>query len=230
MTLEIEMSNSVNLSLARVVSRDGRVHGQGAVCPQGWGLDPQCPETCGGRWTLYEPDPDLIRAATSGDHAAFEELVREYQAHVWRFLRHFLGDPELAKDVTQETFVRVYRKLGTFRFRSKFSTWVFQVARNAGIDELRSRQRRDRLYSKVESEVMIQPPDANLGLELEEALQSLSPKLREAFILIEALGLTYREAGNAMSVPEGTVKSRVFLARDHLVSWMTNEDGMAGDA
>lgn len=179
---------------------------------------------------MYEPDPDLIRAAGAGDKAAFEELVHAYQAHVWRFLRHLLGDPELAKDVAQETFIRVYRKLGTFRFKSKFSTWVFSVARNAGIDALRSRQRRDRLRATVEAETRTWIPDGNLRVEIEAALQSLRPKHREAFVLIEALGLTYKEAGRAIGVPEGTVKSRVFHAREHLVAWMTAEEGAAGDA
>jgi RNA polymerase sigma-70 factor (ECF subfamily) len=99
---------------------------------------------------VYEPDSEVIRAAAGGDAAAFEELVHAYQAQVWRFLCHLLGDPTQAEDVTQETFIRIYRKLGTFRFRSKFSTWVFQVARNAGIDAIRARGRRERLLKAVE--------------------------------------------------------------------------------
>ncbi|HSK07388.1 MAG TPA: sigma-70 family RNA polymerase sigma factor [Acidimicrobiia bacterium] len=178
---------------------------------------------------MYEPNPDVILAAGAGDAAAFEELVRAYQVHVWRFLRHLLGDPALAEDVTQETFVRVYRKLGSFRFRSKFSTWVFQVARNAGIDALRSRQRRARLASALESQVRSTLHGAELGVEVEAALQSLAPRLREAFVLIEALGLTYREAGEALGIPEGTVKSRVFHARERLVTWMAAGE-MADDA
>ena len=179
---------------------------------------------------MYEPDPELIHAAGTGDAAAFEELVRAYQAHVWRFLRHLLGDPSLAEDITQETFVRVYRKLGTFRFRSKFSTWVFQIARNAGIDALRSQGRRERLLTAIEPRKQDVAPVSELRVEIEAALQSLSPKLREAFVLIEALGLTYREAGRAIGVPEGTVKSRVFHAREQLVSWMSAENGVADDA
>jgi RNA polymerase sigma-70 factor (ECF subfamily) len=69
-----------------------------------------------------------------------------------------------------------------------------------------------------------------LRVEIEAALQSLSPKLREAFVLIEALGLTYREAGRAIGVPEGTVKSRVFHAREQLVSWMSATEEIADDA
>jgi RNA polymerase sigma-70 factor (ECF subfamily) len=179
---------------------------------------------------VYEPDPDVIYAAGAGDVAAFEELVRAYQLHVWRFLRHLLGDPALAEDVTQETFVRVYRELGSFRFRSKFSTWVFQVARNAGIDALRSRQRRARLATALETQVRSTLHGGELRVEVEAALQSLAPRLREAFVLVEALGLTYREASEALGVPEGTVKSRVFHARERLVTWMTAGEEMADDA
>jgi RNA polymerase sigma-70 factor (ECF subfamily) len=178
---------------------------------------------------LYEPDPELIRAAGGGDTAAFEELVRAYQSHVWRFLRHLLGDAALAEDVTQETFVRVYRKLQTFRYRSKFSTWVFSVARNAGIDALRSRQRREQLLTVVAQRTRDSVVGTELGMEIEAALQSLSPKLREAFVMIEALGLTYREAGGALGVPEGTVKSRVFHAREQLVVWMSAGEGTSDE-
>jgi len=178
---------------------------------------------------VHEPDPDLIRAAGSGDMTAFEDLVRAYQAHVWRFLRHLLGDPVLAEDVTQETFVRVYRKLSSFKFRSKFSTWVFSVARNAGIDAIRSRQRQERLTTAMQPQIRVTLPGGELRVEIEAALQSLTPKLREAFIMIEALGLSYREAAKAIGVPEGTVKSRVFHAREQLVSWMTSGE-LADDA
>ncbi len=179
---------------------------------------------------MYEPDPELIRAASAGNTAAFEELVRAYQAHKWRFLRHLPGDQDLAQDITKGTFVRVYRKLGTFRFRSKFSTWVFQVARNAGIDALRSRQRQERLLTALEPRA----PEVTLGgelrMEIEEALQTLGPKLREAFVLIEAFGFTYREAGRTIGVPEGTVKSRVYHAREQLLSWMIAEEGAVDEA
>jgi RNA polymerase sigma-70 factor (ECF subfamily) len=179
---------------------------------------------------VYEPDPEVIRAAGAGDTNAFEELVRAYQSHVWRFLRHFLGDAALAEDITQETFVRVYRRLDTFRFRSKFSTWVFQVARNAAIDALRSRQRRDRLLSVIEPRVTDPIRGNELRIELEAALQSLSPKLREAFVMVEGLGLSYREAAGALRIPEGTVKSRVHHARQQLVTWMRAGEDMANEA
>ncbi|MGH9167154.1 MAG: RNA polymerase sigma factor [Acidimicrobiia bacterium] len=175
--------------------------------------------------SLFEPDPNTIRAAAKGDTAAFEELMRAYQAPVWRFLRHLLRDASLAEDVTQETFIRVYRRLHTFRFRSKFSTWVFQVARNAGIDALRARERRSRLLQVVRPERVV--PDPSARLEISEALSRLTPMLREAFLMIEVLGLTYRESGRALGVPEGTVKSRVFRAREQLVAWLGDQGEQA---
>ena len=168
---------------------------------------------------MEEPDPRTVRAAAKGDLAAFEALVRAYQAHVWRFLRHLLGDAALAEDCTQETFLRVHRRLATFRFRSKFSTWVFTIARNAGIDALRSRERRARLLEQL-------PPPRLAGdpverVEVAAAVASLPEKLREAFVLVEVLGLSYQEAADMLGAPEGTVKSRVFSAMKRLREALT---------
>lgn len=163
---------------------------------------------------VQEPDPQVIRAAALHDEAAFSELVRTYQAHVWRFLRHLLGDDALAEDLTQETFIRVYRKLHTFEFRSKFSTWILNVARNAGTDELRARQRRHRLVDALS--VPEPQRDASLGLEIKDAIDALTPKLRETLLLVELFGLTYRETAEVLGIPEGTAKRRVFDARKQL--------------
>jgi RNA polymerase sigma-70 factor (ECF subfamily) len=168
-----------------------------------------------------EPEPAVVRAAMAGDLAAFERLVRCYQAHVWRFLRHLLGDAALAEDVTQETFLRLYQRLPTFAGRSAFSTWVFRVARNAGLDALRSARRRDRLLEALPPPAPAPPPDARV--EARAALASLSPKLREALLLVEVFGFTYREAAQVLAVPEGTVKSRVFQARLRLTAWREAE-------
>lgn len=173
---------------------------------------------------VEELDPRIVRAAAAGDLGAFETLVRAYQAPVWRSLRHLLGDAALAEDCTQETFLRVHRRLASFRFRSKFSTWVFSIARNAGIDALRSRDRRARLLTELP------PPaatsDAGERVEIAAAVASLPQPLREAFVLVEVAGFTYAEAGEAAGAPEGTMKSRVFRARQRLVGWMTaGEDG-----
>ena len=178
---------------------------------------------------MEEPEPALIRDAAAGDLAAFEQLVRAYQQHVWRFLRRLLGDPTVAEDVTQETFLRVFRRLSTFTFEAKFSTWVFQIARNAGIDELRSRQRRTRLESVAPPRrPSAAPPEARA--EIEAALASLPVDLREAVVLVEVVGLRYHEVARVLGIPEGTVKSRMFSARSRLHRWSTaDEESASGE-
>jgi RNA polymerase sigma-70 factor (ECF subfamily) len=174
---------------------------------------------------VHEPDPETVRAAAAGDERALEELVRSFQAPVWRFLRHLLGDATLAEDVAQETFVRMYQRLGSFRHQAKFSTWLLQIARNAGVDALRRRARQLRVV-----EAAPRPPggsDPAARAELQAAVGGLKPRLREALLLVEVLGLTYREAATVLRVPEGTAKSRVFTAREQLWQWMA--EGSAGE-
>jgi len=175
---------------------------------------------------MDEPDPRVIRAAAAGDEAAFTMLMRAAQPHVWRFLRHLLGDDEQAADVTQETFVRVHRALGRFRHQARFSTWLFQIARNAAVDEQRRGARRQRLQAAI---ARPRPAaDASLGAEVRAALASLSPRLREAFVLVEVFGQPYQEASEVLGVPIGTVKSRVFRARLELVRWFDADAASEG--
>jgi RNA polymerase sigma-70 factor, ECF subfamily len=176
-----------------------------------------------------EPDPVAIRAAAGGDTAAFEQLVRVYQTPVWRFLRHLVNDDELARDVTQDTFVRAYGSLSRFRFQSKFSTWLFQIAHNAGVDALRKAERHERIRRVNPSPPARSDPVASF--ELRAALDLLSPKLRESLLLVEIVGLTYEEAGAVQHIPTGTVKSRVHQARVQLSDWLQHaaEADDAGD-
>ena len=167
---------------------------------------------------MDEPDPALIRAAANGDQDAFAFLVRAYQAPVWRFLCRLVGDRTLAEDVTQETFIRVYTRLPTFGFRSKFSTWTFAIARNAGIDALRARTRRSRLDQELTDEERHKgQPQPRVDLDLEVAIAGLPSKLKEAFLVVEVVGLRYEEAAVVLRIPVGTVKSRLHHARKALV-------------
>jgi len=168
---------------------------------------------------VQETDPALIRAAVAGDLEAFAELMRVHQQHVWRFLRRLLGDDALAEDVTQETFVRVFTRLSTFTFEAKFSTWVFQIARNAGIDELRKRQRQARLHDIMGRRALTTSSGPDVGVELQIALDSLPDDQRAALLLVEVFGLRYREAAEVLGIPAGTVKSRVHNARVRLHEW-----------
>jgi RNA polymerase sigma-70 factor (ECF subfamily) len=183
-----------------------------------------------GERRVQETDPVLIRAAMAGDVGAFEQIVRLHQQSVWRYLRRLLGDPAAAEDVAQETFLRVYRRLPTYAFRSRFSTWVFQIARNAGLDELRSRARAERTRRAVRPAAPSSDGPA-ARVELDAALASLPVDQREALLLVEVLGLRYAEAAVVLAVPVGTVKSRVFGARVRLAAWACagQEHEEAGD-
>lgn len=174
---------------------------------------------------VQEPDPELVRLAARGDVDAFEALVRGYEEPVWRFLRGMVRDPALAEDLAQETFLKVFRRLSTFRFQSRFSAWIFQVARNVAVDALRSRERRQLLPVRVGPDAP--PPAPDVRAEIHAAVGALSPKLREALLLVEVMGFTCREAGAILGIAEGTVKSRLYHGRARLVAWF--EAGEAGD-
>lgn len=176
---------------------------------------------------MHETDPALIRAAANGDLDAVEQIIRAHQQEVWRFLRRVLGDGAAAEDVAQETFLRMYRRLPTFRFESKFSTWIFQIARNVAIDELRARERRDRALRSLPSVAAATGGPGVARTEIDAALASLPVALREPLLLIEVLGLRYAEAAAILEVPDGTVKSRVFAARTRLSAWAREDETSA---
>src|SRR5262245_7206034 len=98
---------------------------------------------------MDEPDPRTVKAAAAGDTAAFVEIMTATQADVWRFLRHLTGDPEVAADLTQDTYVRVHQRIGTYRFEARFSSWLLRIARNLAWDEMRARERRERLRDRL---------------------------------------------------------------------------------
>lgn len=165
---------------------------------------------------LEEPDPQLLGLARAGDRRAFETLVRAYQADVWRLSLHLTNNRAFADDVTQDTFVRVYRFLPRFRGDAKFSTWLFAIARNCALDELRKVKRRQVLADRAKVEYEPSTSEPTSGIEVREALAALPLELREAIVLIDMLGESYRDAARVLHVPEGTVKSRVHRARQTL--------------
>jgi RNA polymerase sigma-70 factor (ECF subfamily) len=158
---------------------------------------------------VQDPDPRTIARARGGDLGAFEDLVRAYQGDVWRFAYHFTRDRAMADDVTQDAFLRAFRFLRTFRGDSKFTSWLFRIARNCAMDALRQRT------SQAAKEPLptLGPPDAQARLEIEAALAAVSAEHREPFLLIEVFGLSYQEAADVLNVRVGTVKSRMHRAR-----------------
>ena len=167
---------------------------------------------------MEDPDPQLVASARDGDLRAFETIVRRYQADVWRLAYHLLHDESAAEDVTQEAFVRVYRFLPRYRGDSKFSTWMFSVARNCALDEIRRSQRRRRTLERAKGESTPTSYEASARLEVREALADLPLELREPVVWIDMFGASYQEVAHVMGMPVGTIKSRVHRARELLAA------------
>jgi RNA polymerase sigma-70 factor, ECF subfamily len=162
---------------------------------------------------VRDPDPRTVQRARRGDLLAFEELVRLYQADAFRFAWHLTRDRPLAEDVTQEAFLRAFRFLGGFRGDRKFGSWLFSIVRNCAMDALRRQQR---VQPWDEESMPRAVADPNARAELDAALRSISTEHRETFLLVEVFGLSYQETADVQGVAVGTVKSRMFRAREAL--------------
>lgn len=175
--------------------------------------------------TLQEPDPQVIGAARAGDHHAFGILVRHCQGDVWRLAFHLVRDEAAADDVTQDAFVRAFRFLPGYRADAKFSTWLYSIARNCAMDELRRASRRRRVVERLGSEEPSGETDHVAVLQVREAIAALPDDLREPVILIDLLGTSYRDASVILGTAEGTVKSRVHRAREALADMLQPHEG-----
>ena len=171
---------------------------------------------------MREPEPEVVRRARAGDLEAFEELVRAHQADVYRLALHLVRDRETAEDVTQEAFVRAFRSLPRFRGTSKFSTWLYRIARNSAVDAIRRRERRRRLERVTSEEQAVADP--SLRAAVGAAIDGLPHELKEAFTLIEVFGLSYVETSRVLGVLPGTLKSRMHRARKLLMRALGEEE------
>lgn len=173
---------------------------------------------------MQDPDPRTLARAREGDTGAFEDLVRAYQADVWRFAYHFTHDRAMADDVTQDAFLRAFRFLKSFRGDSRFTSWLFRIARNCAMDALRQRSSQ----AAKEPPPPLGPPDPQARLEIESALGAVSPEHREPFLLIEVFGLSYQEAADVLKLRVGTVKSRMHRARQAMMAALALDEEDAG--
>lgn len=174
-------------------------------------------------------DSELVSAAKGGDIAAFEALVRRHTGVVYAHALRFFGDPSPAEDVVQEVFVKVYRSLSGFDERSRFTTWLYRVTRNACLDEVRVGRRRPVPVDTLENSASIEDfsDEVALSSAVEHAMRALPPEDRDALAAIGLFGLSYAEAGESLGVPAGTVKSRVFRARRTLAATLDLPGGGA---
>jgi RNA polymerase sigma-70 factor (ECF subfamily) len=178
---------------------------------------------------VEQGDLELVRRAQRGERGAFDLLVLRYQHKVVKLVARLLRDPTEAEDVAQDAFVKAYRALGSFRGDSAFYTWLYRIAVNTARNSMAARQRRPLDYeadlgeneqSVVESRMRHSdtPEAAALTDEIHRtvnrAVEALPEDLRTAIILREIEGLSYEEIAAAMECPVGTVRSRIFRARE----------------
>lgn len=181
--------------------------------------------------TLQNEDTQLIETTLSGDNTAFETLVRKYQDRLFGTLVYIVGNYDDACDVLQDTFVQAYVKLDTFLGNSAFYTWIYRIARNQIVTRRRSFKPTVSL-DMLSSTAYLGPVDPGEGpvdqllrqenrRQLYDALQQIPSKFREVLVLRDIEGHDYIEIGELLSIPVGTVRSRLHRARRQLKELMT---------
>ena len=183
--------------------------------------------------TTPDADAPLIERVKRGDVKAFEMLVVKYQRRIERLIGRMVRDTDLVQDIAQETFIRAYRAIPQFRGESAFYTWLYRIAVNAAkkalvemkrdpivTESARASRDDDDETSRVENELSDgETPEALLASKeiaatVNASIDALSEDLRQAITLREIEGLSYEEIAEVMNCPIGTVRSRIFRARE----------------
>ncbi|WP_445368892.1 RNA polymerase sigma factor RpoE [Methylomonas sp. BW4-1] len=174
-------------------------------------------------------DQELVRRVQQGDKSAFDLLVMKYQHKIVHLVNRYVKDPSEAQDVAQDTFIKAYRALGDFRGDSAFYTWLYRIAINTAKNYLLSRSRRHFDYEidvqdaeQVENAPQLKDIETPENLLMNEqivaviksAIERLPEEMRIAITLREFEGMSYEEIAEAMDCPIGTVRSRIFRARE----------------
>jgi RNA polymerase sigma-70 factor (ECF subfamily) len=180
-------------------------------------------------------DHSLIVAFKAGDRAAFSDLVLKYEQRVYNHCLRVVGDEQESQDLTQEVFLKVFRSMKNYEHTYAFYTWLYRITVNCCIDHLRKKRKRaqevsltphsdesagDRMQEHAIADETFVPDKTLLNQELRDVLHSaiaqLSEKLRVIIVLKEIEGFSYDEIGEILSCSRGTVKSRLFRARERL--------------
>ena len=178
--------------------------------------------------TASETDQKLVQRAQRGDLRAFDLLVLKYQGRISALVSRYISDPGEVEDVAQEAFIKAYRALERFRGDSAFYTWLYRIAANAAKNHLVAKGRRPRSDASIEDAEAFDefglssdsgsPEALAMGDELvsvvEAAMQALTEELRAALTLRELEGLSYDDIAEVLGCPVGTVRSRIFRARE----------------
>lgn len=175
-------------------------------------------------------DNDLLEAFISGNEGAFQQIVRRYKDPITSYVNSMIQDYDMAVDLAQETFIRVFQNARRYERKYQFSTWIYRIATNLAIDEIRSRKRRGRFFfmnafpnyerDQIRLEISDGKPAQDellsrreLRRTVEQAISCLPHKYRTVFILKEVQELSYPEIAGVLSESEGTIKSRLHRAK-----------------
>ena len=169
----------------------------------------------------------LLIAARDGDHAALERFIAETQRDVWKMCR-YLGDPDTADDLAQETFERAIGSLHRYRADGPARHWILTIARRVCVDSTRRRRRGRRLQRRLADEPTTLSMPSEVA-ELDDLLAQLDHDRRAAFVTTQVLGLRYDEAADLLDCPIGTIRSRVARARADLVGFLDEPGADRGD-
>ena len=172
---------------------------------------------------MSDSDRDLLDRYRRGDAAAMDQLVDRHAAAVYAFVARFVGDRELAEDLTQEVWLRLLRRPEAFGGHARLTTWLFAVARNVCIDAARRAQRRQGetppdLHDVPDPGpgVLARVAGRELGELVAQAVDALPPEQREVFLLREQTPLTFQQIAEALELPRDTVKSRMRYALERV--------------
>lgn len=181
-----------------------------------------------------DPDIDLVQRTVAGDQRAYGLLVLKYQRRIQRLIGRMVRDVDLVEDIAQETFIRAYRALPKFRGESQFYTWLYRIAVNTAKKALLDMKRNPTVMESFTSNgdddetswrksepTSDETPESLLAAKeiaavVNSAMAELSEDLRRAVILREIEGLSYEEIASALDCPIGTVRSRIFRARESI--------------
>ena len=189
-----------------------------------------------------EEENEVVRAVLHGEPDEFEKLVAAYEKPVYHIAFKMTGNEEDAFDLSQDTFLKAYRSLSTFRGESSFGTWICRLAANLCIDFLRKQKKRGKVLSLDEpdeygrpvelADLRFDPQSAaekrELTMQVQEGLQQLPPEQKLILILRDMEGLSYQEIADTLKMELGTVKSRIARARAHLAKLLTETGNFFG--
>lgn len=181
---------------------------------------------------------EIIKSVLKGDVQAYEAIVRSYEKKVYNLALRMVGNPDDAADMAQETFIKAYKALGSFRSDSKFSVWLYRIATNVCLDFLRRKSRSNTVSLTADDDdgdAQLDIPDLNGNPEeelsrkltidaVQRGLQTLGEQQRSILVLREINGLSYEKIAQTLDIDIGTVKSRIFRARKRLCAFLI-EDG-----